>query len=336
MNSQQTIVEIERFIRRDPAGRGLIASEAEFGALCPGHLAEAAAHLTEFGTNAIIVTGFYIPHATPPACETDGPLGALLLASVLMEMDVPPIVVTDEHCLGAIRASAEFVDFPEERIATLSGDSAEWLPGLIARHGEQSHLIAVERAGPSHTAESIRLQYAEEDDGYRQFTAEVTIEHHGLCRNMRGDAIDDYTPPLHRLFEEFPRIAASGKSIGIGDGGNEIGMGAIPWHDLRRRLPGEFAGRVPCRIATDWTILAGVSNWGAYALAAATALLRNRVDVLRPFDCDQQGRMLAHIIEHGPAVCGITGLQESLVDGLPFETYIQPWAGIRRIMGLSS
>src|SRR5205807_1527308 len=61
-------------------------------------------------------------------------------------------------------------------------------------------------------------------------------------------------------------------TIGVGDGGNEIGMGKIPWDVIRRNVPN--GGLIACRVPTDYLIVAGVSNWGAYALAAGVALLR--------------------------------------------------------------
>ena len=58
-------------------------------------------------------------------------------------------------------------------------------------------------------------------------------------------------------------------------------------------------------------------------------LLCDRVDVLEPWS---QAR-LEHIVANGPAVDGVTGRREATVDGLPFLTYIQPWEGIRRLLG---
>src|SRR4051812_41170682 len=74
------LTALERLIRTDPARRGLIATEPEFGPLLPGHLALAARELADQATCVGIVTGFFIPSALPPAAETDGPLGAVLLA----------------------------------------------------------------------------------------------------------------------------------------------------------------------------------------------------------------------------------------------------------------
>ena len=55
-------------------------------------------------------------------------------------------------------------------------------------------------------------------------------------------------------------------TIGIGDGGNEIGMGKIPHETIVKNIPN--GDLIHCRVPTDHLIVAGVSNWGAYALAA--------------------------------------------------------------------
>ena len=40
------------------------------------------------------------------------------------------------------------------------------------------------------------------------------------------------------------------------------------------------------------------------------------------------------MIAEGPSIDGMTRRRETTVDGLPFETYIQSWLGIRRLLGV--
>ena len=337
-----TLAEMERLIRRDPARRGLISSESTWGPLCPGHLALAAKHLSEQGRRAIIVTGFFIPGASPPSAETDGPPGAALLAAALTQAGLSVQIVTDESCRSAVEVAARAMGLAEKDVRTIPTSREEqeaWCADVLegtSRQRPLTHLIALERVGPSHTTESIREQLRTEGDtesfGLGEFERLVPEADQNRCHNMRGECIEAHTAPLHRLFE----LAANRgdiRTIGIGDGGNEIGMGSISWHDLHRRLSGPGAARVPCRIATDWTIVAGVSNWGGQALAAATLLLTNKVDAARDWTSHQQHQGLERLLAEGPAVDGITRLREPTVDGLPFLTYIQPWEGLRRLMG---
>ena len=284
-----------------------------------------------------IVTGFYVPHACPPAAETDGPPAALLLAAALRAVDIRTTVITDEHCASAVLAAADATGVDRSDVVIAPHCDAHWLDDFFEKGtgASSSHLVAIERVGPGHTVDSVRNQRRDGAACPESFVTQVPKESQNCCHNMRGEVIDRHTADLHRLFEEGPRHRAGLKTIGIGDGANEIGMGSIAWEDLVRRLPGDQAARIPCRIATDWTIVAGTSNWGGYALAAATLLLKGREEVLRHCDADHELRVLEHIVANGPAVDGVTGRQEATVDGLPFLTYIQPWEGMRRQLGFT-
>ncbi len=354
--------EFERFIHRDPARRGLCATEADeteqtaVPRLGAGQLAAAAMNLAHHARKVAIVTGFFIPHAQPPAAETDGPPGSLLLAHCLQALGIDAAVITDAPCAPAVQAAADGIGFPIGRVLVSPLQAESWCDEFWNSEFANglTHLISIERVGPSHTPASVGRQAAgnelseisnfksqisnlkSETSNLESFLADVAPEHHGRCHNMRGVCIDGHTAPLHLLFESLPSLHPTARTIGIGDGGNEIGMGAIPWAELRRRLSGEQAGRVPCRIACDFNIVAGTSNWGAMALAAGVCLLRGRLDVLQPWTRERHREWLENLVANGPAVDGVTGRSEATVDGLPFLTYIQPWEGILRRCGISS
>jgi len=344
--SAALIDQIDALIRRDPAARGLISSEPRHGPLCPGHLAQSAADLAASGRHVGIVTGFFVPDAQPPAAETDGPPGAIVLAIALESIGIPTTLVTDSHCAAALRAAASAAGWNLSSIAvcpSANGASANdtlvtgaWADAFFEDGPGRtlSHLIAIERVGPSHDEESLVRQLRPGPPPRAEFLAAVPADHRNRCHNSRGNPIDSSTAPLHLLFEERPKRSNRLKTIGIGDGGNEIGMGMIPWEDLIRRLPRKEAACTPCRIATDWNIIAGTSNWGGFALAAATLVCAGRTDALALLDADFHRNLLERMVAEGPAVDGITRRPEPTVDGLPFATYIQTWLGIRRLLGL--
>jgi hypothetical protein len=65
-------------------------------------------------------------------------------------------------------------------------------------------------------------------------------------------------------------------------------------------------------------MVCGISNWGAWALAAALAILRPQwrpalVASLQPALAE---RVLARTVADGPAIDGVLGSQEESVDGL--------------------
>ncbi|MBM80682.1 MAG: hypothetical protein CMJ78_08825 [Planctomycetaceae bacterium] len=324
--------DIDALIRRDPAKRGLIATEPVFGPLCSGHLAGAAQSLASDGKRAVIVTGFFIPKANPPAAETDGPPGACLLALALSAAEIETQVLTDSQCAPAVQSAAEASGLPQESIVTVPDKlDLEWCRNFLQPTTSPiSHLISVERVGPSHTWESFLNQDRDGEppaDRFEELVREPDRDH---CHNMRGVVIDEFTAPLHLLFDAAAEHGIS--TIGVGDGGNEIGMGAVAWEELQRRLPGESAGRVPCRVATDWNIVAGTSNWGAYALSAATLLASGKPNELANWDEQHQQSVIESMVSDRSAVDGVTAEATATVDGIPFLRYIEVWTAIRELV----
>ena len=118
----------------------------------------------------------------------------------------------------------------------------------------------------------------------------------------------------------------------IGDGGNEIGLGALPWEDLVAALAGRPAGPIICRVPCDHTLLAGVSNWGGYALAAAVCRLRDRRDLLTPWTASDLRQLINALVKKGGAVDGVTRLPQPTIDGLPWATYAKTFQAIRDLL----
>ncbi len=106
-------------------------------------------------------------------------------------------------------------------------------------------------------------------------------------------------------------------SIGIGDGGNEIGCGAI-LEAVQRVQPFGRKCICPCGagVATvsrcDHLVFASISNWGAYAVAAALAGLLDRPEVLHDVETEQ--RMLMASLAGG-AMDGAYARLVPYVDG---------------------
>lgn len=106
-------------------------------------------------------------------------------------------------------------------------------------------------------------------------------------------------------------------TIGIGDGGNEIGCGAII-EEVQRVQPFGRKCVCPCGagVATvtrcDHLVFASVSNWGAYAVAAALGGLLDKPTVLH--DTETELRML-HASLAGGAMDGAYARLIPFVDG---------------------
>ena len=334
MNLEQQLRDLRDAVQIDVGNRGLARDpEANLLNACPDDFANACHSLAEHPAAVLgVITGFFIP--TARLGETDGPLGAVYLARTLPALGVRVLLASDPFCRPALHAGLSrcgrldvpLLDLPDKQ--DREGNPSSWWRA----HNPDSptHVLAVERVGPSHTPESVRAQLGADETTLQRFRTEVSAEHHGRCHTMRGI---DITEQMRDAAFAFDRPIAQGDApvtIGIGDGGNEIGMGKVPWDIIRRNIA--RGGVIACRVATDHLIVAGVSNWGAYALAAGAALVRGVRPPLDWFDLDRERDILQTMVEEGPLVDGVAGRRSVSVDGLAFEEYAKPLQRIAAIV----
>lgn len=316
-----------RGLRADPYDNLITATAGDFAAACRSIAETPHARLA-------IVTGFTIPSTDPPTAETDGPLGALFLARALTPLGIGVAIAADGTAIPALTAGiaacgladkvplATLPDAPGAYEGTIRERSQRLQPDYLLRFtgevGSFTHLIALERVGPTHTRESIG--FAGDTGAWEHFPKEVPEAQRGRCFSMRGRDVTEVTRPAHLLFEKLPWAMVGGRTtIGIGDGGNEIGMGKVPWETIRRNVP--QGGLVACRVPTDHLIVAGVSNWGAYALATGVRRLRQAPADCGLYDVTRERELLRLMVGAGPLVDGVTGERTVTVDGLTFERY---------------
>jgi hypothetical protein len=103
-------------------------------------------------------------------------------------------------------------------------------------------------------------------------------------------------------------------TVGVGDGGNEIGMG-----NVRARLArlGPLMARIAAVVGTDHLVVAGVSNWGAYGIAAALGGPTPQALLHTP---DVERRLIRACVAAG-AVDGLSRRRQATVDGLPLDVH---------------
>lgn len=254
-----------------------------------GDLFRAARHLScGTPTRALVVTGFYIPKAKVPAAETDGPLGAIEVCMALRAIGGDAWLVSDECCAPVIRPAAE-EQMPAEHVLiapTESGAFDGWMNGVIdlAKRERISTIIYIERVGPSR-------------DGHP--------------RNMRGIDITEWTAPLSRLTQM--RL----HTIGVGDGGNEVGMGRVADYAIEGVV--DHGEDIACTVPTDELIVSGTSNWGAHALVCAMRAMG--LSQVEPYmDVAWHRRTLDSIVAHG-GLDGVHMTNVPTVDGLEPDRY---------------
>jgi hypothetical protein len=272
------ITKIEALVCRD-VGR----KTSELIAASVGGLQSAAEALA--GARSVgLITGFFVPRGDVAAPETDGPVGTALLAAALAACGVRARIAVDTPCAQAVRVAVEAAgeDVPIDEVEV--GDKAGLLRLIEAwREAGLSHVVAIERCGRSSD---------------------------GKPRNMRGVDVSPWTAPLDDLF-----LGGPWTRLAVGDGGNEIGMGRLPAGLIARTVPNgaEIACVVPC----DHLVVAGVSNWGAYGLMAALAVLRPEWarTIAEFLTAEQDLAVTRAIVDKAGAVDGVTARREPTVDG---------------------
>jgi D-glutamate cyclase len=234
----------------------------------------------------LITTGFALG---PGLSETDGPPGAAVLGRALRRLGAEVCYVTDPAAAPALRAVLKRLGEPLAIELFPNGDGAASARRMLDRLAP-THLVAVERPGRSSD---------------------------GTYRTARGRPVGTWNRPLDALFV----VPSRATTIGVGDGGNEIGMGAIPRRTLRAAgIPPAIASVVP----VDHLVVAGVSNWGAYGIVAHLGRLARRK--LLHDGTDERG-LIEACVQAG-AVDGITRRREATVDGVPLAAH----AGIVELM----
>ena len=343
--------ELERIIRRDPGGRGVASYRHDGSLLLEGHLRAAAEHLAAPAKAVAIVTGFAIVTTDGVAAETDGPPGALFLACTLRDLGIEAVLLSDAYGVPVLEVGCLQIGLPRELVHAVpfehadpshpsrrSNDSPhnektdQWVETFLASDlGRRlTHVIAIERVGPSHVGWAVPTKDGPNDPWVgTAHPTDIPSASQNLCHNMRGEDINAHTAKSHRLFEMIQERRLPITTIGIGDGGNEIGMGSIPREVLRQAITRGPAERVACRIATTWAILAGVSNWGGYALALATAALKDPTVLPRLPDETAIRDLIQALVRHSFCVDGVTKRPEASVDGLSLDDYLAAFRMIR-------
>ena len=216
--------------------------------------------------------------------ETDGPVGAIALYRALETLGAKPVLVC-----GAPLADAISSDYRVHKISV--GDPA--VSKLEAANALQQYqpslVISIERPG---------------------------MAADGKYYNMRGEDIST----VCASFDYFLSLTNC-PTIGIGDGGNEIGMG-----NVASTL--EQLNIIPSATCCDELVIADVSNWAAHGLIAMLSVLLQQ-DMLRGWN---NLATLQYLSERG-SVDGVTRENSLTEDGLDADISEKLIKDLRRLGG---
>ncbi|MEC7837519.1 MAG: glutamate cyclase domain-containing protein [Chloroflexota bacterium] len=221
-----------------------------------------------------ITTGFFILSAK--SSETDGPPGAIALGNALEKLGYDVLFITDKYSSGILVGMSDekkVIEFP----VTTHFESNSYANELIKKYDPKS-IISIERAG---------------------------LSKDGKYRNFKGIDFSKFNAKVDYLFEQHPN------TIGILDGGNEIGSG-----NYINEI--ETLGNIieyPSIITTSESIISSTSNWGAYGLIAGISI-HQKINLLPSVD---EGKKLIEKSFNLGAVEGMSGESKPWVDGRSIE-----------------
>ncbi|XP_075470663.1 D-glutamate cyclase, mitochondrial isoform X3 [Ascaphus truei] len=219
---------LENVIGVDPGDRGihhlLIKDELLKSSLSLSH-----------AKSVLITTGFPTHFQHEPPEETDGPPGAIAMAAMLQALGKQVAIVTDERAIGL---NKNILDNALEQgilktplpLLCYKEDDADSALTFLCENGNAGtprfdHLVAVERAGRA-------------ADGNYYNARKINIKH--------------LVDPIDNLFLAAQHIRGV-TTTGIGDGGNELGMGKVKEAVKKHITNGDV---IACDVGADFAIIA--------------------------------------------------------------------------------
>jgi hypothetical protein len=243
----------------------------------------------------LICAGFFDPPSM--VTEGDGPIGAALLGrSLAVALDATPVFLTQvtniPRMAEIVRATG--LDIVDVDLARTTPFKAAVVPlpidpGLamslakdVYERMRPSAMVSIEKPAPAQSATYHTGPGLDVTDVVGK------VDHFVSAARERGVL-----------------------TIGIGDGGNEVGMGMI-LNDVHAIVPtGRIMGTV---VATDTLVVAAIANWGSYAIEACLAAALHMPEALHSLDVE---RRVIDAAARAGMIDPTSGMAHGWVDGTP-------------------
>ncbi len=233
--------------------------------------------------------------------ETDGPVGAAYLARVLEQsFGSIPILIVEESLIGfaetALRAAGLLVADVDIALRSKQGPHRASVAAVIpfttdwSTSADEAKAL-LDRYSPSAVI-AIEMPGANADGVFHNVTARVVP----TDLVAKADSIVEAARSRGTL------------TIGIGDGGNELGMGLVA-HAVERYLP-RGAEIAPATLV-DHLVVGSISNWAAVGLSAAVVAITGKAHLLRTVDLLR----ITEKVSDAGAIDGLTAYLDPKNDG---------------------
>ncbi len=289
---------------RDKVGKSLVKAAAEKLAAVPR------------GATVLITTGSASrAWISSTVVENDGPAGAAAVARALsLALDVIPVILVERALFGPVggifqAAGMCMITMEEARRTAMPGGR---LSVAVLHDYPTDDAEGAAQAGPLLDELQPSLLFATERPGRN-----VKQIYH----SSRGVDYGQDKARIDYIFDEANRRGIP--TIGVGDGGNEIGMGliaeAIRQHvDYGERCACGCGAGVGAVTSADVLVTAAVSNWGCYAVTASFAALLKNPDLLHT--SEQEEVLLMRGAELG-LINSPLGRVDPNVDAIPLASH---------------
>lgn len=309
---------LDRLVNLDIGGRGVealyAAARARLGKSPIGAAADKLAQLADGAT--VVMTSGSVTRSwiSPLIGENDGPAGLAAVARALYLAKRARLIVLAEETLhapvGAILSAAGLYVLPLEAA------------GIASREGSLAAATLLPFTTETSAASAAAAKLLDELKPALLFSTErIGRNADGVYCNMRGRENGIGRARIDHVFDEALRRGIP--TIAVGDGGNEIGMGAVAdavrthvkFGDARA---GGGAG-IGAVTSADVLVTAAVSNWGCNAICGALAArLRDRRLLHTPA---MEAALLNRGVEVG-LINSVDGIVDPNVDAIPLATHV--------------
>lgn len=311
-NALEAIDErLDRLISLDIGGRGVehlfAAARARQGRSLVGAAADALLAVPDGAT--IFVTTGSVSRAwiSTEIGENDGPAGAAVVIRALsVAKRVHCVLLAEETLLPGMKAiltSAGVTVLPYEQAQIACQDGSLAVCSLLS--------FTTVDDGAKDEARALLDRYK---PSLFFSTERVGRARDGVYYSMRAI---DYGMGRARIDVLFDEALAQGiPTVAVGDGGNEIGMGAIT-QAVADHV--KFGATIAAVTPADVLVTAACSNWGCNAIAAAIAARRRDARLLNPPALERQ--LLMRGVDIG-LINSVQNVVDANVDGMHLETHV--------------
>jgi hypothetical protein len=302
---------LDKLVSLDVGGRGVEhlfeAAFARQGGSLVGAAAEALLSVPD-GSTVFVTTGSVSrAWVSTEIGENDGPAGAAaVIRALAIAKRVHCVLIAEETLLPGMKA-----------ILTSAGLTV--LPFELAQIAAKDGSLAIASLLPFTTSDNDAKGQAKALlDQYLPAlffsTERVGRANDGVYYSMRAI---DYGMGRSRIDILFEAAQERGiRTVAVGDGGNEIGMGSIT-EAVAQHV--KFGGTIAAVTGSDVLVTAACSNWGCNAIVAAMAARQNDARLVHTPEMERQ--LLNRGVDIG-LINSVQNIVDANVDGLPLETHV--------------